>query len=79
MANGVILTLLKNVRPEAPPKTLSFVATHAEAVPRETGGAVAVFRRPGVAHRARQSDVAARRRTDQVSRLAASVSASAAP
>ena len=27
VANGVILTLLKNVRPEAPPKTLSFVAT----------------------------------------------------
>jgi hypothetical protein len=27
VANGVILTLLKNVRPDAPPKTLSFVAT----------------------------------------------------
>jgi hypothetical protein len=27
VANGVILTLLKNVRPAAPPKTLSFVAT----------------------------------------------------
>ena len=26
VANGVILTLLKNVRPDAPPKTLSFVA-----------------------------------------------------
>jgi hypothetical protein len=26
VANGMILTLLKNVRPEAPPKTLSFVA-----------------------------------------------------
>lgn len=27
VANGVILTLLKNVRPDAPPKSLSFVAT----------------------------------------------------
>jgi hypothetical protein len=27
VANGLILTLLKNVRPDAPPKTLSFVAT----------------------------------------------------
>ena len=27
VANGMILTLLKNVRPDAPPKTLSFVAT----------------------------------------------------
>ncbi len=26
LANGLILTLLKNVRPDAPPKTLSFVA-----------------------------------------------------
>src|SRR6185436_19336349 len=26
LANGLILTLLKNVRPEAPPKTLAYVA-----------------------------------------------------
>ena len=37
VANGLIPTLLKNVRPDAPPKTLSLVARPAEAAPREAG------------------------------------------